>query len=89
MEASLTTLDVTPSSSGVQLSINSNSMPVVPTFVVPSGVTDIKVVFKGHEYELPSGSSKNPDIVLEEGTNILTFKGSENQVQVTFRGGKL
>lgn len=58
--------------------------------VVPKITCDnpIKLIFKGQEYNLPSGTSYSPDIEICEGENILKFVGT-GTVTIEYRGGSL
>ncbi|MDD3002055.1 MAG: mtfA protein [Candidatus Riflebacteria bacterium] len=48
----------------------------------------MSVVYKGVTYSLPKGKSKAFDIYLNDGENVLTFKG-KGIVSVEYRGGSL
>lgn len=67
------------------VTIPSRRMQVVPTFICSSAM---QLTFNGVMYALPSGESKNLNILLVEGENVLTFAGT-GTVSIKFRGGSL
>lgn len=61
------------------------SMPVIPTII---SSTSMAVVFKGKEYRLNAGENYLNGIVIQNGENTITFKGS-GTVEIRFKWGKL
>ncbi len=61
------------------------SMPVVPTIIAS---TSMVAVFKGKEYQLNYGENYINSIVIQNGENTITFKGS-GTVEIRFKWGKL
>ncbi len=58
---------------------------VSPTFTCSAAMT---VTFEGVTYTLPVGTTTVLDIRLQEGENIVTFKGT-GTVQIDYKGGSL
>ena len=73
----------------VDFTFNHNGqMPVAPTFRLHSGICS--VIFEGTAYELSLGTNIIPEIVIRKnGTQSITFTGSEAAVSIDYRGGKL
>ena len=61
------------------------NMPVIPTIVVS---TSMVAVFKGKAYQLNAGENYLNGIVIQNGENAITFKGS-GTVEIRFEWGKL
>lgn len=69
--------------------IEGRRKPIVPTFItIPDKGSVLKVVWKGIEYTLPSGTSKVINIITSEGINELTFLGN-GTISIDYRGGRL
>ena len=60
-------------------------MPVIPTIVAS---TSMVAVFKGKAYQLNAGENYINSIVIQNGENIITFRGS-GTVEIRFKWGKL
>ena len=58
---------------------------VSPTFTCSAAMT---ATFEGVTYNLPVGTTTILDIRLQEGENIITFKGN-GTVQIDYKGGSL
>lgn len=61
------------------------AMIVSPVF---SAIRPMLVTFNNKTYQIPAGTSKAYDIRLQEGSNIVTFKGN-GVVSVKYKGGAL
>lgn len=75
---------VTVSGSATATLINRRKV-VSPTFTCSAAMT---VTFEGVTYSLPVGTTTVLDIRLQEGENIVTFKGT-GTVQIDYKGGSL
>lgn len=60
---------------------------VVPTFIVETS-DGITVEFEGKKYLLPNGNIQDPNLLMKEGANVLTFTGY-GTVSIDYRGGRL
>lgn len=69
-------------------SVAASSMPIVPTFEVRNSTDGIRVTFEGVMYTIQNGTTKIPEFVLKNGTNIIRFQGT-GTIEMTYRGGKL
>lgn len=61
------------------------NMPVIPTIVAS---TEMVAVFKGKEYQLKAGENYLNGIVIQNGENAITFRGS-GTVEIRFKWGRL
>lgn len=72
-----------------EFNIEGRRKPIIPTFIaVPDKGSVLKVIWKGTEYELPSGNSKVVNIIITEGKNTLIFLGY-GTISIDYRGGRL
>lgn len=75
---------VTVSGSATTTLINRRKV-VSPTFICSAAMT---ATFGGVTYNLPAGTTTVLDIRLQEGENIISFKGN-GTVQIDYKGGSL
>ena len=61
------------------------NMPFIPTIVSSSSMM---AIFKGKEYHLKAGENYPSGMVIQNGENLVMFKGS-GTVEIRFRWGKL
>ena len=73
----------------LQLEIYGRRKKITPVFEsLSDDGLGLKVKFKGTTYDIPDGISIAPNIVINEGSNVLYFTG-HGTVSVDYRGGRL
>ncbi len=67
------------------IAVAGGSMPVIPTIITSA---PMEVVFRGKTYQLKAGENYQNGIVIQNGENLITFKGTST-VTIHFKWGEL
>lgn len=84
----VTTKTVTATSAGTIVTLENEQMPTIPTFEL-STAAEVTVTLNGTSFTFNEiGIHKSPNIILKQGSNTLTVKGS-GQVKISYQEGRL